>query len=55
MQQPEAITLARAIPYVAAAYMGIWLIAFGYLLSLGSKVSKLVREVKILSEVASKK
>lgn len=49
------IPLAKAIPFVAAAYMGIWLIAFVYLLVMGNRLSQLYKEVKTLSQIVGKK
>lgn len=47
--------IINQVPLVAAAYIGIWIVALGYLLSLGSKIASLSRQVKVLSDVVDKK
>ena len=49
------VSLATAIPYVAAAYVGIWVILFGYLISLGSKLSGLRRQIDALADAVKVK
>jgi CcmD family protein len=44
------VSLETAVPYVAAAYIGIWVILFGYLIALGGKLSGLRRQVDALSD-----
>jgi len=51
----KEVPLATAIAYVAAAYIGIWVILFGYLLSMGSKLSGLRRQVEVLTEAVERK
>ena len=49
------VSLETAIPYVAAAYIGIWVILFGYLISLGGKLSGLRRQVEALADAVKAK
>ena len=49
------VSLETAIPYVAAAYIGIWVVLFGYLISLGGKLSSLRRQVDALSDAVKSK
>lgn len=49
------VPLENAIPYVAAAYIGIWVIFFAYLLVLGGKLSGLRRQVEALTEEVERK
>ena len=49
------VSLETAIPYVAAAYIGIWVVLFGYLITLGGKLSSLRRQVEALSEAVKSK
>ena len=49
------VSLATAIPYVAAAYIGIWVILFGYLVSLGGKLAGLRRQVDALADAVKAK
>ncbi len=48
------VSLETAIPYVAAAYIGIWVLLFGYLITLGGKLSSLRRQLDALSDVVKK-
>ena len=50
-----SVSLETAIPYVAAAYIGIWAVLFGYLVVLGGRLSGLRRQVDTLTAVVSKK
>lgn len=54
MAEVKKVALQTAIWYVAGAYIGIWLILFGYLLFLGSRVSSLFKQVEALKEEVSK-
>ncbi len=45
----------EAYPYVIVAYMGIWAILFGYVLYLVSRISRVEKEVGLLSRLAEKK
>ena len=47
-------SLVKNIPFVAAAYIGIWVIAFAYLIYLGRTMINLNKQVKILSETIKK-
>ena len=49
------VSLATAVPYVAAAYIGIWVILFGYLISLGGKLAGLRRQVDVLADAVKAK
>lgn len=49
------LELAKAVPYVAGAYIGIWVVSFGYLLFMGRNLVRLHQEVKVLSQVVQKK
>ena len=49
------LELAKAIPFVAGAYIGIWVISFGYLLFMGRNIARLHQELKVLSQVVQKK
>ncbi len=49
------VSLETAIPYVAAAYIGIWVVLFGYLITLGGKLSTLRRQVDALSDAVKSK
>lgn len=49
------VPLKSAILYVAAAYIGIWVIFFIYLLSLAGKLSGLRRQVEALTEEVERK
>ncbi|MDP1809577.1 MAG: CcmD family protein [Actinomycetota bacterium] len=49
------IPLQTAVSYVAGAYIGIWVILFGYLLAMGSKLSNLRRQVDALTEAVERK
>ncbi len=51
----EQISLETAIGYVAAAYMGIWMIFFVYLAVAASRLSNLRRQVEALSEAVKAK
>ncbi len=44
------VSLETAIPYVAAAYIGIWVILFGYLVSLSGKLAGLRRQIDALTD-----
>ena len=55
MESLPNVSLATAIPYVAAAYIGIWVILFGYLVSLGGKLSGLRRQVDVLADAVKAK
>lgn len=50
MAEVKKVALQTAIWYVAGAYIGIWLILFGYLLFLGSRLSSLLKQVEALKE-----
>ncbi|HEX21644.1 MAG TPA: CcmD family protein [Actinobacteria bacterium] len=47
-------SLVKNIPYVAAAYIGIWVIAFAYLIYLGRTMIGLSKQVKLLNETIKK-
>lgn len=47
--------ILNQVPLVAAAYIGIWIITLGYLISLGAKISNLSKQVQALSTVTGKK
>lgn len=49
------LTLAKAVPYVAGAYIGIWIISFGYLLYMGRNIARLHQELKALENAVQKK
>lgn len=49
------VSLATAIPYVAAAYIGIWGVLFVYLLVLGGRVSGLRRQIVALTDAVEAK
>ena len=49
------ITLKSAISYVAAAYIGIWVVFFVYLYVVSNRLSSLRRQVEALSEAVAKK
>lgn len=51
----ENISLETAIPYVAAAYIGIWVIFFGYLVVLAGKLGNLNKQVQALTDVVKRK
>lgn len=47
-------SLAKTIPFVAAAYIGIWVVAFAYLIYLGINLMNLNKQIKVLSETIKK-
>ncbi len=49
------ISLETAVPYVAAAYIGIWVIFFGYLMVLNGKLGNLHKQVEALTDVVKRK
>ena len=49
------VSLETAIGYVAAAYMGIWMIFFIYLAVAASRLSNLRKQVEALSEAVNDK
>lgn len=49
------MSFREAVPYVVAAYMGIWALLFVYLLVLGSRLSGLRREIDALTKTVEKK
>jgi CcmD family protein len=51
----QNIPLETAISYVAAAYIGIWVILFGYLVVLGKRMFHLSRQVEALTVAVSAK
>ena len=55
MESLPSVSLETAIPYVAAAYIGIWVVLFGYLVSLGGKLAGLRRQVDALAEAVKAK
>ena len=55
MESLPSVSLETAIPYVAAAYVGIWVILFGYLVSLGGKLAGLRRQVDALADAVKAK
>lgn len=55
MSEVKKVALETAIWYVAGAYIGIWVLLFGYLLFLGSRLSFLFKQVEALKEEISEK
>jgi hypothetical protein len=51
----QGLPLAQAIRYVAAAYIGIWLVVVVYVSILAGQLGKLRREVRLLADAADKK
>jgi len=51
----ETVSLQTAIPYVAAAYIGIWLVLFAYLVTLNGRLSGLRMQVEALAEAINTK
>jgi len=51
----KTIPLETAIWYVAGAYIGIWVILFGYLLVMGNKLAALRRQVEALTDAVGRK
>jgi CcmD family protein len=51
----QNIPLETAISYVAAAYIGIWVILFGYLVTLGRRMFHLSRQVEALTVAVNAK
>ena len=49
------LTLKEAIPFVAGAYIGIWVISFGYLMYMGRNLARLHQELKVLAQAVQKK
>jgi len=47
-------SLAKTIPFVAGAYIGIWVISFAYLIYLGRNLMGLSKQVKVLTETIKK-
>ncbi|MCL6472786.1 MAG: CcmD family protein [Firmicutes bacterium] len=47
--------LREAIPYVVAAYMGIWVVLFAYVFVASSKISGLKKELDALTKAIEKK
>lgn len=45
----------EAYPYVIVAYMGIWVALFGYVFYLVSRISRVEKEVNLLSRLMEKK
>lgn len=45
----------EAVPYVVAAYMGIWVVLLGYVLSVNGKLSKINKELGVLGKTLEKK
>ncbi len=51
----NTVSLETAIGYVAAAYIGIWVIFFIYLAVAASRLSNLRKQVEALSEAVKTK
>lgn len=49
------VPLETAISYVAAAYIGIWVLLFAYLVVLTSRLTGLRRQVDALSDAVKSK
>lgn len=49
------LPLERAIPYVAAAYIGLWLAVLAYVVIMANQVSKLRREIKLLADQVARR
>jgi len=50
----DGSSITKMVPFVAAAYIGIWVISFGYLIYLGRSLMGLNKQVKILSDTIKK-
>lgn len=55
MNLPAVLTLREAIPYVAGAYIGIWVVSFGYLFYMGRNLARLQQELTVLAKAVQKK
>ncbi len=47
--------IKEALPYVAAAYMGIWVVLLGYVFVLNNRLSGVKKELGALSEALDKR
>ncbi len=47
--------LKQAVPYVVAAYMGIWVVLFVYMFIVNNRLSRLKKELSVLSKAFEKK
>ncbi len=45
----------EAVPYVVAAYMGIWVVLFAYVFAVNNKLSGLKKELGALNKAFEKK
>jgi hypothetical protein len=44
----------EAMPFVVAAYMGIWVVLFTFVVLLYSRLSRLLEEVRVLTRVVER-
>jgi CcmD family protein len=51
----QGLPMQEAVKYVAAAYIGIWLVVVVYVSILASQLGQLRREVRLLADTAAKR
>ncbi len=46
---------AKALPYLFAAYTVIWVVVFGYTLSIGARQRKLAQDLELIKSAVEKR